>query len=405
VTEIRTTPTLLGREAEIAAIDELITRVGDGRGGALVLRGEAGVGKTALLDALAERAEGTTVLRASGVESEGELAFAAVHRMCSEMLQGSIDELPAPQGAAVKVAFGLSDAEQPPDPFLVGLGVLNRLSFAAAERPLVCLIDDAQWLDRISAQTLAFAAHRLDADPVAVVFAIRDPIGPLRGLPEIVVKGLSPADSRALLASRLPAPIDERVRERFIDETHGNPLALLELPRAFSAAELAGGLGIEDSRSTRIVSLLDEGFGRRAKELPGDTRLLLLIAAAEPTGDPALLWRAAALLGIDPEAAAPAESIGATDGAPAGASSARRRHRARARPRSPRLAPRPRRPRTRRRGGRRARGLCRACPRTRGHGGLRGLPEPGRDAHRRSGATRPTSSRVRPPKPHGRIDP
>jgi DNA-binding CsgD family transcriptional regulator len=308
VTEIRTAPTLLGREAEIAAIDELITRVRDGRGGALVLRGEPGVGKTALLDAFAERAEGTTVLRASGVESEGELAFAAVHRMCSEMLQGSIDELPGPQGAAVKVAFGLSDAEQPPDPFLVGLGVLNRLSFAAAERPLVCLIDDAQWLDRISAQTLAFAAHRLDADPVAVVFAIRDPIGPLRGLPEIVVKGLSPEDSRALLASRLPAPIDERVRERFIDEAHGNPLALLELPRAFSAAELAGGLGIEGSGSTRTVSMLDEGFGRRAEALPEDTRLLLLIAAAEPTGDPALLWRAASLLGVDPEAAAPAEA-------------------------------------------------------------------------------------------------
>jgi DNA-binding CsgD family transcriptional regulator len=307
VTEIRTAPTLLGREAEIAAIEELITRVRGGRGGSLVLRGEPGVGKTALLDAFAERAEGTTILRASGVESEGELAFAAVHRMCAGMLQGSIDELPAPQGAAVKVAFGLSDAGPPPDPFLVGLGVLNRLSFAAAERPLVCLIDDAQWLDRVSAQTLAFAAHRLDADPVAVVFAIRDPIGPLRGLPEIVVKGLSPEDSRALLASRLPAPIDERVRERFIDEAHGNPLALLELPRAFSAAELAGGLGIEDSRSTRIGSLLDEGFGRRAEALPDDTRLLLLIAAAEPTGDPALLWRAAALLGVDPEAAAPAE--------------------------------------------------------------------------------------------------
>jgi DNA-binding CsgD family transcriptional regulator len=305
---MRTAPTLLGREKEIAALDELITRVRGGRGGALVLRGEAGVGKTALLDTVAAHAEGATVLRASGVESEGELAFAAVHRMCSEMLEGSIDELPAPQGAAVKVAFGLSDAGEPPDPFLVGLGVLNRMSFAAVERPLVCLIDDAQWLDRISAQTLAFAAHRLDADPVAVVFAIRDPIEPLRGLPEIHVKGLSPEDSRALLASRLPAPIDERVRERFIDEAHGNPLALLELPRAFSAAELAGGLGIEDSRSTPIVSLLDEGFGRRAESLPGETRLLLLIAAAEPTGDPALLWRAAALLGIDPEAAAPAEA-------------------------------------------------------------------------------------------------
>jgi DNA-binding CsgD family transcriptional regulator len=308
VTEIRTAPTLLGRETEIAALDELITRVRDGRGGALVLRGEAGIGKTALLDAIAERAEGTTVMRASGVESEGELAFAAVHRMCADMLEGSIDELPAPQGAAVKAAFGLSDAGQPPDPFLVGLGVLNRLSFAAVARPLVCLIDDAQWLDRSSAQTLAFAAHRLDADPVAVVFAIREPIEPLRGLPEIQVKGLSPEDSRALLASRLPAPIDERVRERFIAEAHGNPLALLELPRAFSAAELAGGLGIEDSRSTPIVSLLDQGFGRRAEALPADTRLLLLIAAAEPTGDPALLWRAAALLGIDPEAAAPAEA-------------------------------------------------------------------------------------------------
>jgi DNA-binding CsgD family transcriptional regulator len=308
VTEIPTAPTLLGRETELAALDELITRVRDGRGGALVLRGEAGVGKTALLDALAARAEGATVLQASGVESEGELAFAAVHRMCSDMLEGSIDDLPAPQGAAVKVAFGLSDADQAPDPFLVGLGVLNRLSFAAVERPLVCLIDDAQWLDRVSAQTLAFAAHRLDADPVAVVFAIREPIEALRGLPEIHVQGLSPEDSRALLASRLPAPFDERVRERFIAEAHGNPLALLELPRAFSAAELAGGLGIEDPRSTPIVGLLDQGFGRRARALPGDTRLLLLIAAAEPTGDPALLWRAAALLGIDPEAAAPAEA-------------------------------------------------------------------------------------------------
>lgn len=305
---MRTVPTLLGREKEIAALDGLIARVRGGRGGALVLRGEAGVGKTALLDTVAARAEGTTVLRASGVEAEGELAFAAVHRMCAEMLEGSIDELPAPQGAAVRVAFGLSDAGAPPDPFLVGLGVLNRLSFAAVARPLVCLIDDAQWLDRISAQTLAFASHRLDADPVAVVFTIRDPIEPLRGLPEIHVKGLSPEDSRALLASRLPAPLDERVRERFIDEAHGNPLALLELPRAFSAAELAGGLGIEDPRSTPIVSLLDEGFGRRAEALPGDTRLLLLIAAAEPTGDPALLWRAAALLEIDPEAAAPAEA-------------------------------------------------------------------------------------------------
>jgi DNA-binding CsgD family transcriptional regulator len=294
----------------MAVIEDLITRVRDGRGGALVIRGEVGVGKTALLDAFAGRAEDTTVLRASGVESEGQLPFAAVHRMCSDMLEGSIDELPAPQGAAVKVAFGLSDAEQPPDPFLVGLGVLNRLSFAANERPLVCLIDDAQWLDRISAQTLAFAAHRLDADPVALVFAIRDPIEPLGGLPELVVKGLSPEDSRALLKSRLPAPLDESVRERFIGEARGNPLALLELPRAFSAAELAGGLGIKGSRSTPIVSLLDEGFGRRAEALPGDTRLLLLVAAAEPTGDPALLWRAAALLGIDPEAAAPAEAAG-----------------------------------------------------------------------------------------------
>ena len=294
----------------MAVIDDLIARVRGGRGGALVIRGEVGVGKTALLDAFAGRAEDTTVLRASGVESEGEIPFAAVHRMCSDMLVGSIDELPAPQGAAVKVAFGLSEAEQPPDPFLVGLGVLNRLSFAADERPLVCLIDDAQWLDRASAQTLAFAAHRLDADPVALVFTIRDSIKPLGGLPELVVNGLSPEDSRALLRSRLPAPLDERVRERFIGEARGNPLALLELPRAFSAAELAGGLGIEGSRSTPIVSLLDEGFGRQAEALSGNTRMLLLVAAADPTGDPALLWRTAAVLGIDPEAAAPAEAAG-----------------------------------------------------------------------------------------------
>jgi DNA-binding CsgD family transcriptional regulator len=308
VTAIRSAPTLLGREAEIAALEQLIGRVRGGRGGALVLRGEAGVGKTALLDAVAERAQGTTLLRASGVEAEGELAFAAVHRMCGDMLEGSIDDLPGPQGAAVKVAFGLSEAGQPPDPFLVGLGVLNRLSSAAVAQPLVCLIDDAQWLDRISARTLAFAAHRLDADPVAIVFAIREPVEPFRGLPEVLVEGLSPEDSRALLAARLPAPLDARVRDRFIEEAHGNPLALLELPRAFSAAELAGGLGIEDSRSKGIVGLLDQGFGRRAEALPADTRLLLLVAAAEPTGDPALLWRAAALLDIDPEAAAPAEA-------------------------------------------------------------------------------------------------
>jgi DNA-binding CsgD family transcriptional regulator len=306
----RTAQTLLGRETELAVIEGLITRVRDGRGGALVIRGEVGVGKTALLDAAASRAEDCTVLRASGVESEAELPFAAVHRMCSDMLVGSVDELPAPQAAAVKVAFGLSDADQPPDAFLVGLGVLNRLSFAADERPLVCLIDDAQWLDRISAQTLAFAAHRFDADPVALIFAIRDPIEPLAGLPELVLKGLSPEDSRTLLRSRLPAPLDESVRERFIDEARGNPLALLELPRAFSTAELAGGLGIERTPSTPIVTLLEAGFGRRAESLPGDTRLLLLVAAAEPTGDPALLWRTAALLGIDPEAAAPAEAAG-----------------------------------------------------------------------------------------------
>ncbi|MBS1894803.1 MAG: AAA family ATPase [Actinobacteria bacterium] len=303
-------PRLLGREAEIAAIDELIARVRGGRGGALVLRGEPGVGKTALLDACAARADGTTVLRASGVESEGELAFAAVHRMCSDVLEGGIDELPDPQGAAVRAAFGLADADRPPDPFLVGLGVLNRLSFAAVARPLVCLIDDAQWLDRISAQTLAFAAHRLDADPVALVFAIREPVEAFGGLPELVVEELSTEDSLALLASRLPVPIDPRVRDRFVDEAHGNPLALLELPRAFSAAELAGGLGIEDSRSDRTAGLLDEGFGRRAEALPEDTRLLLLTAAADPTGDPTLLWRAAGSLGVDPEAAAPAEAAG-----------------------------------------------------------------------------------------------
>lgn len=291
----------------MAMIDELISRIRGGRGGALVLRGEPGIGKTALLDAFAARASDATVLRASGVEPERELPFAAVHRMCADLLVGSIDDLPAPQGAAVRVAFGLGEAEGAPDPFLVGLGVLNRLSFAAEERPLLCLIDDAQWLDRASAQALAFAARRLDADPIAVIFAVREPMAQLDGLPEHLVPGLSPADSRALLASRIPAPLDERMRERFIDETHGNPLALLELPRGFSAAELAGGLGIESSGSSRVANLLEESFGRRAEALPADTMTILRIAAAEPTGDPALLWRAAALLGVDPEGAAPAE--------------------------------------------------------------------------------------------------
>jgi len=249
----------------------------------LVLRGEAGVGKTALLEYLLESATGCRTARAVGVESEMELAFAGLHLLCAPMLE-HLDHLPGPQRDALAIAFGLSTGD-PPDRFLVGLAVLTLLASAAEKQPLVCVVDDAQWLDRVSAQTLAFVARRLQAEELALVFAVRGLGGDdqLAGLPELVVRGLRNGDARALLEAAMPGRIDERVKDRIIAETRGNPLALLELPRGLTAAELAGGFVRPDARP--LAGQIEQSFLRRIRSLPDPTQRLLLAAAAEPVGD------------------------------------------------------------------------------------------------------------------------
>ena len=299
-------PVLRGRETERARLDQLLRAVSAGESAALVLRGEAGIGKTALLDSAAELAEGYRVLRAVGVESEMELPFAALHQLCAPLLDG-LERLPPPQRDALGTAFGLSSGPRP-DRFLVGLAALSLLSEAAEAQPLICLIDDAQWLDRSSAQVLSFVARRLEAESVLLLFARRDQLDhdELAGMPELRLQGLSDADARELLASANIGPLDELVRDRIIAETRGNPLALLELPRGLSPASLGGGFALPDGLP--LPSRIEASFRRRVEQLPTETQRLLLVAAAEPIGDPTLLWRAAAELGIPTEAAAPAEA-------------------------------------------------------------------------------------------------
>ena len=273
-----------------------------------VLRGEAGVGKTALLQYVAERASDCRILRVAGVESEMELAFAGLHQLCATMLDG-VDALPGPQANALRAAFGLQDGEAP-DRFRVALAVLSLLAEAAEAQPLVCLIDDVQWLDRASAQTLAFVARRLLAERIAMVFAVREPaqVDELAGLPEMLVEGIGDDDARSLLAAAMPGRLDERVRDQIVAETRGNPLALLELPRGLTPAELAGGFGLADARP--VASRVEETFVQRIRSLPRETQRLLLVAAAEPVGDVSLLWRAAERLGIRGDAGRPAEEAG-----------------------------------------------------------------------------------------------
>jgi DNA-binding CsgD family transcriptional regulator len=299
---------LRGRLRECEELDRLLAGPPAGQSQVLVLRGEAGVGKTALLDYLQERASRCRVERAAGVESEMELAFAGLHQLCAPMLD-RLSYLPDPQRAAIGTAFGLRDGAAP-DRFLVGLALLGLLSEVGRAQPLVCLVDDAQWLDRASAQALAFAARRLLAESVALVFVVREPSDDrdLAGLPEMVVQGLRNGDARALLDSAMPGRIDERVRERIIAETRGNPLALMELPRGLTAAELAGGFGRPDAQP--LASRIEQSFRHRLESLPAATRTLLLVAASEPVGDVTLLWRAAEQLGIGADAAAPAEAAG-----------------------------------------------------------------------------------------------
>ena len=300
-------PSLRGRRRERAAIDRLLEGVRAGRSGALVVCGEAGIGKTALLQYTVRSAPDLRIVRAAGVESDMELAFAALHQLCVPVLD-RLERLPAPQREALQTVFGLGPGDAP-NRFLVGLATLSLLSDAAQDRPLLCVIDDAQWLDLASAQALSFVARRLVAESVAVVFATREQSAELRGLPELVLEGLEDADARELLGSVLRGPLDVGVRERIVAETRGNPLALLELPRGFSPGELAGEFGLL-SDMPALSGRIEESFQRRLDALPADTQLLLLVAAAEPVGDPALVVRAAEGLGIARRAVEPAVMAG-----------------------------------------------------------------------------------------------
>ena len=297
---------LTDRRNERGVLDRLVDAVRARESRVLVLRGDPGVGKTVLLDHLVRGASGCRVVRVVGVQSEMELAFAGLHQLCAPMLD-RLDRLPVPQREALRTAFGLS-VGPPPDRFLVGLAVLSLLAEVAGKRPLICVIDDEQWLDRASAQALGFAARRLAADPVGLVFAARIPGSELAGLPELEVEGLSEGDARALLGSVLAGPLDARVRDLIVAETRGNPLALLELPRGLTPAELAGGFGLPGA--VPLTGRIEDSFGRQLEALPGQTRRLLLLAAADPSGDAPLVWRAAERLDIPVQAAASAVEAG-----------------------------------------------------------------------------------------------
>jgi DNA-binding CsgD family transcriptional regulator len=289
---------LRGRARECALLEDVVAAVRRGDSRSLVLRGEAGIGKTALLEHLiaSASASGLTVVQAVGVESEMELAYAGLHQLCGPLID-RVETLPAPQRQAMETVFGRR-AGGAPDRFLVGLAVLNLFAAVAEERPLLCVVDDAQWLDQSSALTLAFVARRLLAEPVGIVFGTRAPGEALRHMPELEVAGVRNGDARALLSSAVPFRLDERVRDRIVAETRGNPLALLELPRGLTAAELAGGFGLVAGHA--LSGRIEESFARRLDAVSDGARRLLLVAAAEPLGDPLLLWRAAERLGIEP---------------------------------------------------------------------------------------------------------
>ena len=290
-------------------LDRLLDAVRGGEGRTLVVRGQPGVGKTALLDYLGEQAAGCRIAHAAGVESEMELVYAGLHQLLTPMLD-RLERLPAPQANALQTAFGLRPGSAP-DRFLVGLAALSLLAEVAEEHPLVCLVDDAQWLDQASAQVLGFVARRLAAESVILVFAARVLGDELAGLPKLEVQGLRGADARALLNSVLTGPLDPRVHDRILAEAAGNPLALVELPRGVTPAELAGGFALPDAMP--LSGRIEESFRRRLEVLPDDTRRLLQLAAAEPVGDPVLMWRAAERLGIAPEGATQAAEAGLVD--------------------------------------------------------------------------------------------
>ena len=286
-------------------LDQLFASVRQGHSAVLVVRGEAGIGKTALLRQAVRQTSGFRIAQIAGVEAEMELPFAGVHQLCAPML-ARLDALPEPQRDALGVALGRSSGDAP-DRFLVALAVLSLLSEVADEQPLLCVVDDAQWLDDASGQVLGFVARRLLAESVAIVFAVREPGNrrEFEGMPELRVRGLEEEDARALLADAIPGRLDDRVRDRIIAETRGNPLALLELPRSVSAAELAGGFTLLVARD--LPRHIEDHYLRRVGALPEPTQQLMLLAAADPVGDATLLWRAAERLGIEASALAPAQ--------------------------------------------------------------------------------------------------
>ena len=292
---------LQDRRAERDVLDQLVAAARTGTSGAIVVSGEAGIGKTALLNHLVEHATSCRIAHAAGIESEMELAFAGLHQLCAPLLH-RLDRLPAPQADALKTAFGLR-AGHPPDRFLVGLAVLSLLSEAAEGQPLVCIVDDAQWLDQASTQVLGFVARRLAAEAIVLVFAVRERSedGELSRLPALPLAPLDDLDARALVASAMPGTMDDAVRERIVAEARGNPLALLELRRGRTADDFAGGFGMPADVS--VASRIDEAFRRRVAALPAESRLLLLVAAAEPAGDPDMVRAAAERLAVPIEAA------------------------------------------------------------------------------------------------------
>lgn len=297
---------LIGRDAELAALEQLLTDIRSGASRVLTIRGDPGVGKTALLDAISRSASDCLVLRASGIESEMELAYSGIQQLCAPLLD-SLHHLPPPQRTALSTALGLT-AGPAPDRLMIGLAVLDMFADAAEHRPLLCIVDDLQWLDHASIQTLSFVGRRLDEESVGLVIATRSHHVDARTLPSLELTGLADADSHALLNTVLTSPLDERVRAQLVAETRGNPLGLLELPRGLSTQELAGGFGLPAAAG--LSAVVEESFGREVAALPADTRQLLLFAAAEPLGDPALLWRAAAYVGIGTDAATPAVQSG-----------------------------------------------------------------------------------------------
>ena len=298
----------LGRTSERELLDGMLAKVREGQSAVLVIRGEPGIGKTALLRYAARQASGLRVAQVDGVQAEMELPFADIHRLCAPMF-ARLDVLPEPQRNALSVALGVSTGDTP-DRFLVALAVLSLLSAVAEERPLLCLVDDAQWLDFASGQVLGFVARRLLAESVAMVFSLREPIAgrAFDGLSEYSLEGLDEADARALLTRAAPGRLDARIRDRIIAETHGNPLALLELSRSMSAAERAAGYALLAGRD--LPGQVEEQYLRRVGVLPEATQRLILLAAADPLGDATLVWRAAQHLSIDASTAAPAADAG-----------------------------------------------------------------------------------------------